>query len=120
MGDQAVLAGFSQVMGQQQNAVGTQALGLLCASYCKTRRATHTGNDGYFAAAGFYRCFDDQRVLVTCEREKLARAASCKQRGGAIGSQPLKPLNIRFRPKVTLLVKISNGKRQQARADDGF
>ena len=119
MGHQAVLAGFGQVVRQQQNAVGAQALGFLRAGHRKTGRAADAGNDGHLAGAGINRRLDDQRVFVAGEREKFARAASGKKRGRAVRGQPFEALDVAARAKIALLVKVGDGKGQKAGADDG-
>ena len=51
MGHQALLAGFGQVMGPQQDALRAQALGFLCVADGQGGAAAGIGNDGGAATA---------------------------------------------------------------------
>jgi hypothetical protein len=120
MSDQAFLAGFGQVVRQQQDAVGAGTLGLLRALDGKAGRAAGAGNDGHLAAAGVHRGPDDAGVLVAGEREELAGAAGGEQRGGAIRGQPFQPFGIAAGVEVALGVEIRQRKRQQSVGHDRF
>ncbi len=118
VGDQAFLAGFGQVVRQQQDAVGTGLLGRLRALDGKARGAARARDDRHLAAAGVHRGLDDAGVLVSGEREELARAARGEQRGGAVGGQPLQALGVGPGVEVAVGVEVGQREGQQSGGHD--
>ena len=118
--DQAFLARFGQVVRQQQNAVGTQALGLLGMGDGHAGRATGTGNDRHLATASVHSSLDDGAVLRPHQRKVLPRSTGCKQGAGAVGGQPFQTLCVGAGAEFALRVEVGDGEGQQAGAHDGF
>ncbi len=114
----AVLAGFSQVVRQQQDALGAQALGFLGVGDGHAGRAAGAGQDGHLACAGFHRGADDVGIVVWRQREELAGATGGEQGGGAVGGQPFQALYIGLGAEVALRVEVGHGEGKQAFRDD--
>ena len=120
MRGQAFLAGFGQVMRQQQDAVGASLFSRLRALDGKAGRPASARNDGHLATAGVHRRLDDLRVFIPGQREEFAGAASRKQGTGAIRSQPLQPVDVALAMEVALRIEVGQGKGQQAAGENGF
>ncbi|MNO99935.1 hypothetical protein D3C76_917180 [compost metagenome] len=120
MGGDAVLAGFGQVVRQQQQALGTQALGFLRVFDGLAGGATDTGEDRYRSGAGVDRGLDHLAVFAGGQGEEFTGTASGEQRAGAVGGQPLKALDVASRVEVALGIEVGDRERQQAVGEDGF
>ena len=120
MRNQAFLAGFGQVVRQQQNAVGAQALGFLGVGNGRARGAASAGNDRHLAAAGVDRGLDDLAVLIARQREVFARAAGGEQRAGAKGREPFQARGIALGVEIALGREVRHREGQQAGAHHFF
>jgi len=117
---QAFLAGFGEVVRQQQDAVRAGLLGGLGALDGEARGAAGARDDRHHAAAGVDRGLDDAGVLVAGQREELARAAGREQRARAVGSQPFEALLVALLVEVAVAVEVGQREREQAGAHDGL
>ena len=114
MSDQPLLAGFGQIMGQQQDSGRAQAFRLLRTAYRRAGWATSAGDDGYLVLTRVDCNSNDVRVLFWLKREKFTRSTGRKQGTGAIGCEPLQSPGVGVGAKIQVVIKIRDGKRQQA------
>src|SRR6218665_2247609 len=84
-GNKALLAGFGQVMGPQQDALRAQALGFLCVADGQGGAAAGIGNDGGAATAVLDGHLHHGAKFLRRQREELAGATGCKRRRGPVG-----------------------------------
>ncbi len=120
MGGNAVLAGFGEVVRQQQQALGAQALGFLSIFDGLAGRAADAGENRYAARAGVYSGFHYFRVFAGRQREELTGTAGGEQRRRAVGCQPLQALDVTSAMEVALGIEIGNRERQQSGGEDGL
>ncbi|MNZ82214.1 hypothetical protein D3C78_1009070 [compost metagenome] len=120
MGGDTVLAGFGQVMRQQQQALGAQALGFLSVFDGLASGTANTGKDWHAGGAGIDGGLDDLRVLAGGQGEEFTGAARCEQGRGAIRGQPLEALDVAVAIEIALGSKVGDRERQQARREDGL
>ncbi|MOA19600.1 hypothetical protein D3C78_1399950 [compost metagenome] len=120
MGGNAVLAGFGQVVRQQQQAFGAQTLGFLCVFDSLAGRTADTGQDWHAGGAGVDRSLDDFRIFAGRQREELTGAARGEQRRGAVWGQPFETLDITRAIEVALSIEIGDRERQQTGREDGL
>jgi len=104
----AFLAGFGEVMRQQQQALGTQALGLLRHLDGEAGRATDAGENRHRAGAGIHGSLDDLAVLARLQREELAGTAGSEQRRGTVGTEPFQALDVAGAIEVALRVEVGD------------
>ena len=114
VGDQAFLAGFGQVVGQQQNALGAQALSLLGVLDGQRGATASARNDGRAVLAGGQGDLDHFAVFAGLQREELTRATCGKQCRSAVGLQPLQAIGIGLGSKAQFAVEVGQRKGQQA------
>ncbi|MCY1516773.1 hypothetical protein D9M68_514230 [compost metagenome] len=114
----AFLAGFGQVVRQQQQALGPESLGLLGVLDGQPGWTTHPGKDRHAASAGVHGGLDHGAVLIRSQREEFSRATGREQRGSAIGSQPLQAPGIALGIEVAGGIEVGNREGQQARGKD--
>ncbi|MNP32820.1 hypothetical protein D3C76_1260240 [compost metagenome] len=120
MGGDTFLAGFGQVVRQQQQALGTQALGFLRVFDGLAGGATDAGEDGDRLGAGVDGGLDHLAVFAGSQGEELTGAASGEQGAGAVRGQPFQALDVASRVEVALGVEVGDRERQQAVGEDGF
>ncbi|MNI38162.1 hypothetical protein D3C73_922930 [compost metagenome] len=120
VGGNAVLASFSQVVRQQQQALGAQALGFLCVFNGLTGRTAHAGQDWHAGGASVDRRLDDFRIFAGRQREELTGAACGEQSRGAVWGQPFQTLDVTRAVEVALCIEIGNRERQQTGREDGL
>lgn len=116
----ALLRGLGQVVGQQQHALGAEALGLAGIGDGDAGGAACAGQDRHLAGAGVHGGADDIRVFVRRQREELAGAAGGEQGGGAVGREPFQAPGIRAGVEIALRVEVGHGEGEQAFRNDGL
>ncbi|MND99276.1 hypothetical protein D3C80_916580 [compost metagenome] len=120
MGGNAVLAGFGQVVRQQQQTFGAQTLGFLCVFDSLAGRTADTGQDWHAGGASVDRSLDDFRIFAGRQREELTGAACGEQSRGAVWGQPFQALDVTRAIEVALSIEIGNRERQQTGREDGL
>ena len=120
MGSNPVLAGFGQVVRQQQQAFGTEALGFLSVFDGLTGRTADTGEDRHAGGTGIHCRLHNLGIFAGGQGEKLTGAACSEQCSGTLGGQPLQALDIAGLMEITLCVEIGHGERQQTVGEDGL
>ena len=119
-GGNAVLAGFGQVVRQQQQALGTQTLGFLSVFDGLAGGTADTGQDWHAGRAGIDGGLDDLRILAGGQGEEFTGATGCEQGRGAVRGQPLEALDVAVAIEIALGSEIGDRERQQARREDGL
>ncbi|MNP01421.1 hypothetical protein D3C76_932350 [compost metagenome] len=120
MGGNAVLAGFGQVVRQQQQAFGAQTLGFLGVFDGLTGRTADAGQDWHAGGASVDGSLDDFRVFTGRQREKLTGTACGEQSRGAVWGQPFKTLDVTSAIEIALGIEIGDRERQQTGREDGL
>jgi len=110
VGHQAASAGFGEVVREQQDALGAQALGLLRILDRQRGAAAGPGDDGRAATAGVHRHAHDIGELARLQRKELAGAAGGEQHRGAVGLQPFQALRVRARGEAQVGAEVGQGK----------
>ncbi len=108
MGGHAFLAGFGEVVRQQQQTLGTQALGFLRHLDGQAGRTTDAGENRHRAGAGVDGGLDDLAVLARLQREELAGATGSEQRRGTVGAEPFQALDVAGAIEVALRVEVGD------------
>jgi len=120
VGCNAVLTGFGEVVGQQQQTFGAQAFSLLGIFDGLACRTANTGEDRHAGGASINSGLYHLGIFAGRQGEKLTRAACGEQCGGAVRGQPFKTLDIARLVEVTLGVEIGHRERQQTVGEDGL
>lgn len=120
VGGNAVLAGFGQVVWQQQQAFGTQALGFLSVFDGLTGCTAYTGQNRHAGGAGINGSLDDFGVFAGCQGEELTCTAGSEQSACAIRGQPLEAFDVARAMEIALSIEIGNRERQQTGREDGL
>ncbi|MCY1522580.1 hypothetical protein D9M68_574400 [compost metagenome] len=107
-------------MRQQQQALGTEALGFLGVLDGQAGRAADAGEDRHGAGTGVDRGLDHRGVLVRCEGEEFTGSARGEERRGAVGSQPFQATGVGVGAKVAGSVEVGDGEGQQPGGEDGL
>ncbi|MNO43099.1 hypothetical protein D3C76_333120 [compost metagenome] len=120
VGGDAVLAGFGEVVGQQQQALGAQAFGFLGIFDGLAGGTADTGEDRHAAGAGIDGGLDHLAVLAGGQGEELTGTAGGEQGTGAVGGQPFQAFDVAGAMEIALGIEIGDREGQQAAGEDGF
>ena len=120
MGGNPVLAGFGEVVRQQQQPFGAEAFGLLGVLDGLAGSTAHTGQDRHAGRAGIHGGFHHLGIFAGRQGEKLTCAACGEQGAGAIRGQPFQALDVTRLVEITLGVEIGHRERQQTVGEDGL
>ena len=114
----AFLVGLGEVMRQEQDALGAEALSFLRVLDGHARRAARAGEDRDESVAGVDRGLDDGGVFLGFEREELTRAARGEERGGAVGREPLQALGVAGGVEVAVGLEVGDREGEQSGGED--
>jgi len=120
VGGNAVLAGFGQIVWQQQQALGAKAFGFLGVLDSLASRTANTGEDWHAGGTGINGGLHHLGIFTRGEGEKLTGAAGGEQGSSAVRGQPLQTLDVARRVEITLRIEIGHGERQQTVGEDGL
>ena len=120
MGRNAILAGFGEVVRQQQQTFGAEAFGFLSVLDGLACRTAHTGEDRHTGRAGIHCGFHHLGIFAGREGKELTGTASSEQSRGAVRGQPFKALDVARLVEITLGVEIGHRERQQTVGKDGL
>ncbi len=110
MGSDAILAGFGEVVRQQQKALGPQALGLLRILDGLAGCTTYARQDRYRRGACVHRCLDDLAVFAGSQGEELARTPGGEQRTRAVWGQPFQAFDVASLIEIALRSEVGDRK----------
>ena len=116
----AVLRGFGQIVRQQQQALGAQALGFLRHLDGHAGRAANASQDRYGLLAGIHGSLDHGAVFIRRQGEELASTAGSEQSGSTVRCQPLEAADVASLVEITGSIEVGHRERQQTGGEDGL
>ncbi len=120
MGGNPVLAGFGQIVRQQQQALGTQTFGFLSHLDGLTGRTTDASQNRHGLFASVDGGLDDFGVFTAGQGEEFTCTASSEQCGSAVRCQPLQAFDVTSAVEIALGIEVGYRKGQQTVGEDGL